>query len=209
LALFFDDASIVYLKKLFIMAKNTRTASTKKSAASAATQDDHSLLHDLFLDELKDIYWAEKHLTKALPKFRKATTNQELADAFENHLVQTEEQIARLEEVFELMDTPARAKKCEGMDGLVREGQQMIEETPKGTSTRDAALIISAQKVEHYEISAYGSLVQLAKTIGRTDVADILAETLAEEKETDQLLTELAISSINIEAESEDEEDEE
>jgi ferritin-like metal-binding protein YciE len=191
------------------MAKNTRTASTKKSAASAATQDDHSLLHDLFLDELKDIYWAEKHLTKALPKFRKATTNQELADAFENHLVQTEEQIARLEEVFELMDTPARAKKCEGMDGLVREGQQMIEETPKGTSTRDAALIISAQKVEHYEISAYGSLVQLAKTIGRTDVADILAETLAEEKETDQLLTELAISSINIEAESEDEEDEE
>jgi ferritin-like metal-binding protein YciE len=191
------------------MAKNTRTASTRKSAASAATQDDHSLLHDLFLDELKDIYWAEKHLTKALPKFRKATTNEELAEAFENHLAQTEEQIARLEEVFEMMDTPARAKKCEGMDGLVKEGQQMIEETPKGTSTRDAALIISAQKVEHYEISAYGSLVQLAKTIGRTDVADILAETLAEEKETDQLLTELAISSINIEAGNEDEEDEE
>jgi ferritin-like metal-binding protein YciE len=191
------------------MAKNTRTASTRKSAASAASQDDHSLLHDLFLDELKDIYWAEKHLTKSLPKFRKATTNQELADAFENHLAQTEEQIARLEEVFEMMDTPARAKKCEGMDGLVREGQQMIEETPKGTSTRDAALIISAQKVEHYEIAAYGSLVQLAKTIGRSDVADILAETLEEEKETDQLLTELAISSINIQADNEDEEDEE
>jgi ferritin-like metal-binding protein YciE len=95
------------------------------------------------------------------------------------------------------------------MEGLVKEGQQMIEETPKGTSTRDAALIISAQKVEHYEISAYGSLVQLAKTIGRTDVADILAETLEEEKATDQLLTELAISSINIEAGNEDEEDEE
>jgi ferritin-like metal-binding protein YciE len=209
LALFFDNSLIVYFIKPFIMAKNTRTASTRKSAASAATQDDHSLLHDLFLDELKDIYWAEKHLTKALPKFRKATTNEELAEAFENHLAQTEEQIARLEEVFEMMDTPARAKKCEGMDGLVKEGQQMIEETPKGTSTRDAALIISAQKVEHYEISAYGSLVQLAKTIGRTDVADILAETLAEEKETDQLLTELAISSINIEAGNEDEEDEE
>ncbi|MDQ3550192.1 MAG: ferritin-like domain-containing protein [Bacteroidota bacterium] len=191
------------------MAKNTRTSSTKKSAASTATQDDHSLLHDLFLDELRDIYWAEKHLTKALPKFRKATTNEELAAAFETHLGETEEQIARLEEVFEMMEVPARAKKCEGMEGLVKEGQQMIEETPKGTSTRDAALIISAQKVEHYEISAYGSLVQLAKTIGRTDVADILAETLEEEKATDQLLTELAISSINIEAGNEDEEDEE
>ncbi len=191
------------------MAKNTRTSSTKKSAASTATQDDHSLLHDLFLDELRDIYWAEKHLTKALPKFRKATTNEELAAAFETHLGETEEQISRLEEVFEMMEVPARAKKCEGMEGLVKEGQQMIEETPKGTSTRDAALIISAQKVEHYEISAYGSLVQLAKTIGRTDVADILAETLEEEKATDQLLTELAISSINIEAGNEDEEDEE
>ncbi len=191
------------------MAKNTRTSSTKKSAASTATQDDHSLLHDLFLDELRDIYWAEKHLTKALPKFRKATTNEALAAAFETHLGETEEQIARLEEVFEMMEVPARAKKCEGMEGLVKEGQQMIEETPKGTSTRDAALIISAQKVEHYEISAYGSLVQLAKTIGRTDVADILAETLEEEKATDQLLTELAISSINIEAGNEDEEDEE
>lgn len=191
------------------MAKNTRTASTKKSASSAATQDDHSLLHELFLDELKDIYWAEKHLTKALPKFRKATTNQELADAFETHLGQTEDQIGRLEEVFEMLDTPARAKKCEGMEGLVKEGQQMIEETPKGTSTRDAALIISAQKVEHYEISAYGSLVQLAKTLGLTDVADILAETLEEEKQTDLLLTELAVSSINIEAGNEDEEDEE
>lgn len=191
------------------MAKNTRTSSTKKSAASTATQDDHSLLHDLFLDELRDIYWAEKHLTKALPKFKKATTNEELAAAFETHLGETEEQISRLEEVFEMMEVPARAKKCEGMEGLVKEGQQMIEETPKGTSTRDAALIISAQKVEHYEISAYGSLVQLAKTIGRTDVADILAETLEEEKATDQLLTELAISSINIEAGNEDEEDEE
>lgn len=191
------------------MAKNTRTSGTKRSAASTATQDDHSLLHDLFLDELKDIYWAEKHLTKALPKFRKATTNEELAAAFETHLGETEQQIARLEEVFEMMEVPARAKKCEGMEGLVKEGQQMIEETPKGTSTRDAALIISAQKVEHYEISAYGSLVQLAKTIGRTDVADILAETLEEEKATDQLLTELAISSINIEAGNEDEEDEE
>lgn len=191
------------------MAKNTRTSSTKRSAASTATQDDHSLLHDLFLDELKDIYWAEKHLTKALPKFRKATTNEELAAAFETHLGETEQQIARLEEVFEMMEVPARAKKCEGMEGLVKEGQQMIEETPKGTSTRDAALIISAQKVEHYEISAYGSLVQLAKTLGRTDIADILAETLEEEKATDQLLTELAISSINIEAGNEDEEDEE
>jgi hypothetical protein len=100
------------------MAKNTRTSSTKKSAASTATQDDHSLLHDLFLDELRDIYWAEKHLTKALPKFRKATTNEELAAAFETHLGETEEQIARLEEVFEMMEVPARAKKMRRNGGF-------------------------------------------------------------------------------------------
>jgi ferritin-like metal-binding protein YciE len=167
--------------------------------------DEETLLNELFVEELKDIYWAEKHLTKALPKLMRACTSPELASAFENHTAQTEEQVSRVEQVFEMLDMTARAKKCEAMEGLVKEAQQAIEDTPKGSSVRDAALIICGQKVEHYEIAAYGSLVQLAKTIGRTDIADVLAETLAEEKETDELLTELAESGINITASQESE----
>jgi ferritin-like metal-binding protein YciE len=202
------------------MAKGTRSttsqsskgAASKKSAtpakkggSKAVAFDEETLLKELFLDELKDIYWAEKHLTKALPKMRKACTSEELASAFENHLAITEEQIVRLEEVFELMDEKARAIKCEGMTGLVQEGQKVMEDTPKGSAVRDAGLIISGQKIEHYEIAAYGSLVQLAKTMGRNDVAEILQVTLDEEKEADVLLTELAVSGININADNESE----
>lgn len=190
-------------------AKNTKTATSRRSASNLGVKDDATLLHELFVEELKDIYWAEKHLVKALPKMRKAATSEELASAFEQHLAVTENQIARLEEVFELMDMPARAKKCEAMEGLVKECQNVIEDMPKGTAARDAGLIISAQKVEHYEIASYGSLVQLARTMGHEDVANILEETLEEEKEADQLLTELAVSGINITAENETEEDEE
>lgn len=203
------------------MAKSTRSAATKsgksapkKSATTARSTgnktvayDEQSLLRELFLDELKDMYWAEKHLTKALPKMRKAATSEELANAFETHLGQTEDQIGRLEEVFEMMDERARAVKCDAMEGLVKEAQSMIEDTPKGTAVRDAGLIICAQKVEHYEIAGYGSLVQLAKTMGRNDVAALLQETLDEEKETDVLLTELAVSGINVNADNEDEEE--
>jgi ferritin-like metal-binding protein YciE len=164
-------------------------------------------LKELFIDELKDIYWAEKHLTKALPKMAKAATSEELRGAFEDHLEVTMTQIERLEEVFELLEIPARAKKCEGMEGLVKESQSIMEEMPKGTAARDAGLIISAQKVEHYEIAAYGSLVQLAKTMGMQEISEILNETLEEEKETDQLLTELAVSGINITAETEETEE--
>lgn len=189
-------------------ASKGRTASSTKTKGKRGTstqmKDDRTMLTELFLDELKDIYWAEKHLTKALPKMQKAASSEELSSAFDDHLSVTEEQISRLEEVFEILDIPARGKKCEAMDGLVREGQQVMEELPKGTSVRDAGLIISAQKIEHYEIAAYGSLVQLAKTIGRQDVAELLQQTLDEEKEADQLLTELAESGINISAESED-----
>lgn len=190
-------------------AKTSKSASSRRSATNLGVKDDATLLHELFMDELKDIYWAEKHLTKALPKMRKAATAGELADAFEDHLEVTQNQIARLEEVFEMMDTPARAVKCEAMEGLVKEAQNMIEDMPKGTAARDAGLIICAQKVEHYEIASYGSLVQLARTMGREDVADLLEITLEEEKETDLLLTELAVSGINITAEEETEEDEE
>lgn len=202
------------------MAQNTKTAtkSASKKAASKSKsgsrsgakstismQEERTLLRELFLDELKDIYWAEKHLTKALPRMMKAATSEELRSAFETHLGQTQDQIGRLEEVFEMMDETARVKKCDAMEGLVKEAQSMIEDTPKGTSVRDAGLIICAQKVEHYEMAAYGSLVQLAKTMGQNDVADILEETLNEEKETDELLTELAVSGVNISAENEEE----
>jgi ferritin-like metal-binding protein YciE len=201
---------------------NTKSAATSKGAAAkkaapskaskprpAMTQDDRTMLRELFIEELRDIFWAEKHLTKALPKLQKAATSQELAACFQEHLAVTEEQIVRVEEVFEILGVPARAKKCEAMDGLVKEAQNIITDLPKGTAVRDAGLIIAAQKVEHYEIAAYGSLVQLAKTMGENEVAQLLQLTLDEEKETDQLLTELAVSGINITAEEEPEEEEE
>ena len=178
---------------------------SKKAAARPSAQEEQTMLRELFIEELRDIYWAEKHLTKALPKLQKAATSQELANAFEEHLAVTEGQIERVDEVFELLEMTARAKKCEAMAGLVIEAQNIIESLPKGSAVRDAGLIIAAQKIEHYEIAAYGSLVQLAKTMGKTEIAEILALTLAEEKETDQLLTELAVSGINISAEEEPE----
>lgn len=184
------------------MAKSTGT----KKATGTAIKSEETMLRELFIEELKDIYWAEKHLVKALPKMKKAATSEELASAFEDHLAVTEEQVKRAEQVFDLLDMSPRAKKCEAMDGLVKEAQEIIEDTPKGSAVRDAGLIIAAQKVEHYEIAAYGSLVQLAKTMGENEVADLLQVTLDEEKETDQLLTELAVSGINISADNEPEE---
>jgi ferritin-like metal-binding protein YciE len=187
--------------------KETTGRTRAKSNTNAAPYNEESKLKELFVEELKDIYWAEKHLVKALPKMAKASTSEELAGAFENHLAQTEEHVSRIEQVFEQLEMAARAKKCEAMEGLVMEAQQAIEDTDKGTATRDAALIISAQKVEHYEIASYGSLVQLAKTIGLNDSIDLLQQTLDEEKETDVLLTELAVSEVNIDAENETEEE--
>lgn len=172
--------------------------SSQKRAGATAQKSDETMLNELFLDELRDIYWAEKHLTKAMPKMRKAATSQELNAAFEQHLVETEGQIQRIEQVFEMLGEKAKAKKCEAMDGLVREAQSLMDELPKGSMVRDAGLIIAAQKVEHYEIAAYGSLVQLAKTMGRTEVADVLAQTLQEEKSTDEKLTQIAENGINI-----------
>lgn len=188
------------------MPRNSKTTTGRakgKTSSKASTYNEETKLKELFVEELKDIYSAEKQLTKALPKMAKAATSEELADAFQNHLAQTEEQIGRVEQVFELLEMTPRAKKCEGMAGLIQEGQQAMEDTDDGTATRDAALIIAAQKVEHYEIASYGSLVQLAKTIGLDEAVNILQTTLDEEKETDVLLTELAVSSVNINAENE------
>ena len=150
-----------------------------------------------FIDKLKDIYWAEKHLTKALPKMQKAATSPDLKKAFGDHLEATKTHVSRLEQVFELMGSKAQAKKCDAMAGLVEEGKGIIEETEKGTSIRDVGLVLAAQKVEHYEIATYGGLAQLAKTIGNEEVKALLGKTLDEEKEADKLLTTLAEGGIN------------
>ncbi len=189
------------------MARTTRSATTKRAAKGFSPHTEETKLKELFVEELRDIYWAEKHLVKALPKMRKACTSEELANAFEEHLSVTEGQIERVEQAFEMLDMTPRAKKCEAMEGLVKEAQGVIEDTDTGSATRDVALIIAAQKVEHYEIATYGSLVQLAKTMGRDDIADLMQETLDEEKEADVRLTELAVSGININADNEPEEE--
>lgn len=163
------------------------------------------LLQKFLYDSLKDIYWAEKHLTKALPKLKKAATSEELKTALDEHLAVTEEQVAKLEEVFELLGKKAQAKKCEAMEGLTKEAESIIEETEAGTSTRDVGIIMAAQKVEHYEIATYGGLAQLTKTMGLTEVSELLGEILAEEKEADENLTSIAENDINLQAENEGE----
>jgi len=135
---------------------------------------------------------------------QKAATTEELQSAIGEHITQTEEHVRRLEQVFELFGKKAQAKKCEAMEGLIKESESAVEETEEGSMTRDVAIIIAAQKVEHYEIAAYGGLVQHAKTLGMSEAADILHQTLQEEKETDQGLTEIAENDINWEAEIED-----
>ena len=156
---------------------------------------------DLFEDELKDIYWAEKALTKAIPKMIKNTTTEELATALEDHLEVTKGHVDRLEEVFQLLGKAARGKKCEAMDGLIKEAEEIMEDTPEGI-VRDAGIISAGQKVEHYEIATYGTLCAFAKTLGEDEVANLLQQTLDEEKEADEKLTEVAEASVNLEAAS-------
>ena len=182
---------------------STAPKSTVRSSLKPKQQDQSSLLQELFHDELKDIYWAEKHLLKALPKMAKAATSEELSQSFTDHLEATKEHVSRLEEAFELLGEKAQAKKCEAMAGLTKEGDGIIEDTEKGTLTRDVGLIMAAQKVEHYEIATYGSLAQLAKTLGKNDIAALMIQTLNEEKEADELLTGIAENNINVEAAAE------
>jgi len=157
----------------------------------------NSEFHEFFVDELKDIYWAEQHLAKALPKLQKASTSEELAKAFEKHTKETEEQIKKVEKVFEKMGEKAEAKKCEAMDGLLKEAQSIIDDTEKDTFTRDAGLILAAQKVEHYEIATYGTLRIFAQQIKNKEVETLLEEILQNEKDTDVALTKIAESSVN------------
>lgn len=188
--------------------KTTARSSSKKTTARSSKRNtakaNGSLLEEFFIDALKDIYWAEKALTKALPRMSKAATSPELKKAFDQHLAVTKKQVERLEKVFQQMGKKASGKKCEAMQGLIEESEEIISETKDDTFTRDAALIISAQKVEHYEIAAYGGLVQLAKTMNKRGIANTLGTTLAEEKKTDEQLTRIAESSINTEAATEE-----
>jgi ferritin-like metal-binding protein YciE len=161
-------------------------------------------LRDLFVDSLKDIYWAEKALTKALPKMAKNATAEDLTKAIENHLAETETHVTRLEQVFASIGEKAVAKKCDAMDGLLKEGEGIMEETEVG-AVRDAGIIAAAQKVEHYEIATYGTLRVFADILGENEAKDLLSQTLEEEKNADTMLTEIAVTVINIEAAQADE----
>jgi len=175
-------------------AKETTPRGVTKPKANAA-----SGLTELFEDALKDIYWAEKALTKALPVMSKNATSPELKDAIDNHLTETEEQIVRLEEVFKIIGQKATAKKCDAMEGLIEEAKGMLEETELGV-VRDAAIIAASQKIEHYEIATYGTLRQFAETLGLPEAATLLEQTLDEEKDADKLLTDVAVNAVNLEA---------
>jgi ferritin-like metal-binding protein YciE len=155
-------------------------------------------LKELYVDELKDLYSAETQLVKALPKMAKAASSDELRQGFEEHLEQTKEHVERLEEIFESLDENPKGKKCMGMEGLVKEGSEVMEEDFEGP-VMDAALIGAAQRVEHYEIAGYGTVCEFARVLGRSDDVAFLQQTLQEEKETDEKLTELA-KNINSEA---------
>jgi len=149
-------------------------------------------IEELFVDELKDLYSAEKQITKTLPKLAKAATSPELKDAFESHLKETFGQIERLDRVFEILGKSPRGKTCNGMKGVLEEGAEVLEETEKGSSVRDAALISAAQRVEHYEMAGYGCVREYAKLLGQNEIAKLLEETLAEEKAADSKLGKVA-----------------
>ena len=200
--------------------RNTRNTSSSRSTIARSSQargqsrrgqsseyesefeGEENELHELFLDELADIYNAEQQLTKALPKMAKAARNEEVRQGFETHLEETENQIQRLEQVVESLGESMKRKVCKAMKGLIEEGSEIMQEQ-KGSPAIDAALIAAAQKVEHYEIASYGTLCAWAKQMGHNDALELLHETLEEERATDEKLTQLAEQAANIEAEQE------
>ena len=181
------------------------TAAGAKQRQSGKTQQSQEAtgLRELFQDSLKDIYWAEKALTKALPKMLKQATSEELVTALEDHIEVTQEQVTRLDEVFNALGMKAQAKKCEAMEGLIKEGNEIMESTAEGV-VRDAGIIAASQKIEHYEIASYGTLCAFAKILGESEAAEMLLQSLNEEKEADDKLSEVAEGSINLQAAGED-----
>jgi ferritin-like metal-binding protein YciE len=184
--------------------KNSKTDRSSKKGEKDTSSDEQSSsvadgLRELFIDELKDIYWAEKELVKSIPKMAKEATSEELSDALNNHLEVTKEHVTRLEEVFSSIGVEAKAKKCEAMAGLIKEAVEIMDETEKGP-VRDAGIIAAGQKIEHYEIATYGTLCASAKALSEDRAVSLLSKTLTEEKEADEKLSEIAESVINMEA---------
>ncbi len=179
--------------------KKREQKNQKSSSASIIASMQPSQLLQLFEDELKDIYWAEKALTKAIPKMINKATSPELVTALTNHLAETETQISRLEQIFESIDKKAVGEKCDAMNGLIKESETIMESCESGPM-RDAGIIAAAQKAEHYEIASYGTLRQFAETLGLAEAESLLLKTLNEEKAADQKLTEVAKNAINVEA---------
>ncbi|GGB66033.1 YciE/YciF family protein [Flavobacterium suaedae] len=179
------------------MATETKSKATNKEVktSSGAAKD----LKSLYIDSLKDIYWAENALLKKLPKIAKNATTESLKKAIEDHTKETEGHIERLEKAFELIGEKASGEKCEAMDGLLKEGEDIMESTKPG-AVRDAGIIAASQKIEHYEIATYGTICAFAKTLGQDEAAKLLHETLKEEKAADQTLTDTAYNDINFEA---------
>lgn len=194
-------------KKANPSTKSKTSASNGTSLSKSSEEQTQTPFEKLFEDLLKDIYWAELHLVKALKKMSEAATTPELQEAFEDHMYATQKHASRLERVFKILGKPAEGKKCAAMEGLTTEAEEIIKNTEDGSMTRDAGLIIAAQKVEHYEIATYGSLVQVALTLGYNDAADILDRTLNEEERTDRNLTMIAETHINPMADQEGEEE--
>jgi ferritin-like metal-binding protein YciE len=178
--------------------KKTGSGSERSGSGKKASMKSSQLMQ-LFEEGLKDLYWAEKALVKAIPKMIKNATSEELHEALTSHLEQTKEHVTRLEEIFSLIDVKVQAKKCDAMDGLIEEASGIMEECEEG-SMRDAGIISAAQKVEHYEIASYGTLRQFAETMELTEVEKLLAITLQEEKEADLKLSDVAMEAINVEA---------
>ncbi|HEX8270627.1 MAG TPA: ferritin-like domain-containing protein [Flavobacterium sp.] len=183
------------MKKDNMPAEGNKSVPVKNEMVNPAS-DAANDLNGLFVDSLKDIYWAENALLKALPKMIANATSPTLASAIKDHLMVTKIQITRLDKIFGLIGEKAEGKKCEAMAGLIKEGDEILEETMPGP-VRDAGIIAASQKIEHYEIATYGTLCAFAKALGENDAAMLLTQTLAEEKEADMLLSDVALSAIN------------
>jgi len=182
------------------MEKNSKSVQNGKNSPEVVVENSDASqgLRDLFVDALRDIYWAEKALTKALPKMIKNATSEELISALEEHLEVTQQQVTKVEQVFEMLGEKAQAKKCEAMEGLIKEAGEIMEATEKGV-VRDAGIILAGQKVEHYEIATYGTLRSFAKILGEDKAASLLKEILNEEKDADVKLSAIS-DSINVAA---------
>lgn len=170
-------------------------------------QTKDSKLKEFFTDQLEDLLWAEKKLVRTLPKMQDAATSVELKEAFGSHLAQTQTHVSRLEQIFGIIGEEVDTTKCPAMAGIIDEGEDIIDDTEEGTAQRDVGLIFAGQKAEHYEIASYGGMVTLAKTLGYEQAANILSQTLVEEKEADNLLSRIAENNINYQASKEPKEE--